>query len=169
MVPRARITARAELATTTAIHVTYTITNTAINSIYTTTILLGNDPTPTPAPIASSNPTNGAIIGAVIGSIIGFFLLLALIIVCVRRSNSDWAPSLRSTSYPTVYVNNPNVLPTRTVIRETERTTATRVVRDNEKRYFFFSRPSSRRSGPPVQSTDSYFTSESSESSLSSG
>jgi hypothetical protein len=166
MIPRPRITARAQLTTETAVYVTYTITDTAVNSIYTTTLLLGNSPTPTPAPIASSNPTNGAVIGAVIGSIIGFFLLLALIVVCVRRSNSDWAPSLRSSSFSSIYVSNPNVLPTRTVVRERTTTSATRVIRDNETRTFFFIRPIIRRTRSPVRNPVDYY--DTSESSLSS-
>ncbi len=58
--------------------VTFTIANPS--TTYTTTVALGNDPTPAPVPSPKSSPSNGAVIGAVIGSIIGFLLLLILIV-----------------------------------------------------------------------------------------
>lgn len=122
--------------------VTFTVANPS--TTYTTTLALGNDPTPAPVPSPKSSPSNGAVVGAVIGSIIGFLLLLILIIHCIRRSNSDWAPYLGSdrSSFSSIYVRNPNAVPT--VAWSSDITATTQVIRESETRTFFFTRPSRR-------------------------
>lgn len=133
-------------------------------STFTSTILLGASPTPTPAPIASSSPSRGAVIGAVIGSLFGFLFLLFLVWAFVRTSRSDWIPPRRG-SIEEVYVANPNVAPVRlAVVTETTEFTATKVVIDRTEKFdrFLLSRPSRKRERPPV------IYSESSESSVSS-
>jgi hypothetical protein len=130
-------------AAATTAYVVYTITSS--NIVYTTTIALGNEPSPTPAPVASSSPSNGAVIGAVIGSLVAFILVLVLIGCWIRSRNPDWAPYLGSSrsSFSSVYVHNPNVLPTVAATQDLSATT--RVVRDTETRSFFFTRPMRKR------------------------
>jgi len=113
MVPGFVITARAkDTSTDTAIYVTQTIANTL--TTFTTTILLGNTPAPQPPPTASSSPTNSTVIGAALGSVFGFIFLLVLITCYARNTSSNWRSPYWSPSVSDVslYVNNPNGLPT---------------------------------------------------------
>jgi hypothetical protein len=155
------IIARAEATTA---YVVYTFTSSGIP--HTTTVALGNDPTP--APVASSSPSNGAVVGAVVGSLIGFIVLLVLIGCWIRSRNPDWAPYLSSSrsSFSSVYVHNPNALPTLAATQDLSATT--RVVRDTETRTFFFTRPSRKRESETSRGYHDTETSASSESSDSS-
>lgn len=161
MIPSPAITPRAEA---TNAYVVYTVTSSG--TVYTTTLALGNSPLPTPAPVASAGPSNGAVIGAVVGSLIAFIVLLLLIGCWIRSRNPDWAPYLSSSrsSFSSVYVHNPNVLPTVAATQDLSATT--RVVRDTETRSFFFTRPPrSKRQSEASQSYTGSETSASSESS----
>lgn len=163
MIPSPAITPRAEA---TNAYVVYTITSSG--SVYTTTLALGNSPLPTPAPVASAGPSNGTVIGAVVGSLIAFIILLLLIGCWIRSRNPDWAPYLGSSrsSFSSVYVHNPNVLPTVAATQDLSATT--RVIRDTETRTFFFTRPSRSKRQSEASGYLGSETSASSESSRSS-
>ncbi len=153
----------------TTAYITYTVTSPT--TTYTTVLALGNSPaTSTPAASSPTTPTNGTVIGAVVGSILGFIVLLLLLTCWIQSRNPDWAPYLGSSrsSFSSVYVHNPNVLPTIAATRDFSATT--RVVRDTETRTFWFSRPSRSRRGTEAEMGESvgYTNSDTSASSESS-
>ncbi|KAE8443373.1 hypothetical protein EG329_001931 [Mollisiaceae sp. DMI_Dod_QoI] len=158
--PNFPLTARAD---PTAVY--RTLTQVLPSTTIITTILLGDSPAATVAPGSNSSdtPSNGAVIGAVVGSILGFLLILMLISYCVRRT-PDWAPYFSDrSSFSSVYVHNPNAVPTQAHVDDT--TATTRLGFNREKRQFYFERESQRSHSVAPVSTDYSDTSASSESS----
>ncbi|KUJ11429.1 uncharacterized protein LY89DRAFT_738869 [Mollisia scopiformis] len=141
-----------------------TLTQVLPSTTIITTILLGDSPAATAAPSSSSDtPSNGTVIGAVIGSIFGFILILMLISYCVRRT-PDWAPYFSDrSSFSSVYVHNPNAVPTQAHVDDP--TATTRLGFNREKRQFYFERESQRSHSAPPVSTEYSDTSASSQSS----
>ncbi|KAF8855731.1 hypothetical protein BDZ45DRAFT_497963 [Acephala macrosclerotiorum] len=143
-----------------------TLTQIFPSSTVITTILLGDSPssaTSAPSSSSSDTPSNGAVIGAVIGSILGFLLILMLISYCVRRT-PDWAPYFSDrSSFSSVYVRNPNAVPTQAHVTDT--TATTRLGFNRDKRQFYFERESTRGNSIRPVSTEYTDTSASSESS----
>ncbi|OWP01860.1 hypothetical protein B2J93_4710 [Marssonina coronariae] len=124
---------------------------TIVGATYTSVVLLGDVPTPTPAPVASSSPSKGTVIGAATGSIVGFLLLLMLLWYCIRRSRTEWISHSRRNSVEEVFIANPNVAPVRLhVVDEHTEFTATKVVIDRTQKFdrFKLSRPSKKRERP---------------------
>ncbi|CAL3966167.1 unnamed protein product [Diplocarpon coronariae] len=109
---------------------------TIVGATYTSVVLLGDVPTPTPAPVASSSPSKGTVIGAATGSIVGFLLLLMLLWYCIRRSRTEWISHSRRNSVEEVFIANPNVAPVRLhVVDEHTEFTATKVVIDRTQKF----------------------------------